>query len=263
MIAVLIGAGGLSLRSGQIRALLWNNMANSGVLYSKLILEVIVLALLLAVAETVISLIRGAIGRVMPGLLWADPLSQTSDQQRRESPKPLAASASGWLAEAYVVGLIIAAFKRLVREVSPKDGRARRKSKTLNQAASFFGVALIVAAVLVMCLMRSAQRGQILFALLAAFFLAVLIAHQLFPTPYARAAWALPIVLAVCSYALAVAAGIGTPPQGWIDVRNYARALPLDWLTAGCGGAMLGHWVSARVYEARHFDKQQQEEGVR
>ena len=41
-------------------------------------------------------------------------------------------------------------------------------------------------------------------------------------------------------------------------VPLYARALPLDWLTAGSAGALLGYWLSARVHELKLLEKLQE-----
>jgi hypothetical protein len=40
-------------------------------------------------------------------------------------------------------------------------------------------------------------------------------------------------------------------------VQPYAYALPIDWMTVGEGGALLGYWVSQRIHEIRHFEKAQ------
>ena len=81
MIAMLIGAGGLALRSGQIRTLLWSNMANGSALYGRLAVEVLILAAVVAVGSTVIGLVRLAASRVRPRWLWRDPLAEPGGMQ--------------------------------------------------------------------------------------------------------------------------------------------------------------------------------------
>ena len=111
---------------------------------------------------------------------------------------------------------------------------------------------------MIACLLRSADRGQIIFALFASFFVASLAGHYACPTRYGSLAVLLPLAFGVATYLLAGAAGVGGPPQGWIDVGLYARALPVDWLTAGSGGAILGCWTSQRMHEAKQLDRQEE-----
>ena len=137
-------------------------------------------------------------------------------------------------------------------------GRKTPASKTSGNVAPYMLLALVIAAALLLTLLRSADRGQVIFALLASFFLATLIAHQVFPNNRGALAWVLPVVLAVASYALGSASALGKPPQGWIEVSYYAQVLPIDWLTAGAGGAMAGYWVSLRIFEAQRIDRLEQ-----
>ena len=37
----------------------------------------------------------------------------------------------------------------------------------------------------------------------------------------------------------------------------YARVLPIDWLTFGIGGGLLGHWLSSRMHEAKHIEEKE------
>ena len=116
------------------------------------------------------------------------------------------------------------------------------------------GLGLVVALVLLMLLMRSSDRGQILFALLAAFLSASAIAHQVFPTPHSIVVWGMPMLVAIGLYALA-AFTAGHGEGAWIGLPKYAGALPVDWLTAGCGGALIGYWISERIHELRHIQR--------
>jgi len=258
MVATLIGAGGISLRSGQIRRLLWTHMADTDVLYYKLVLEVILLGLLVIVADAVIGLVRSGIRRVRPRWVWMDPLRNLPGERRFELGRADPGD-SWWARDTIVIALLVQAIRRTKK--APSRGKTFPR-ELLARSASFLCVALVIAGVLLLALARSDRRGQILFALFASFFLGALVAHWLFPSPGGRAGWVLPIILGVCAYVLAGGSAIGSPPQGWIEVRNYARALPIDWLTAGGGGAMLGYWVGARMQESRHFQRQQQQKGA-
>jgi hypothetical protein len=97
--------------------------------------------------------------------------------------------------------------------------------------------------------MASDDRGQVLFAVLASFVIAGMLGHHLFPTRLAVATWAMPIATALLFYGLAMA----SVSQASVP-RPQFQVLPLDWLTAGCGGALLGTWLSERMRETRIFE---------
>jgi hypothetical protein len=141
---------------------------------------------------------------------------------------------------------------------APKGGRkaggAAAGRRALRLSACCLGLGLVVAVVLLSLMMQSSDRGQILFALLAAFLVAAGIAHQVFPTPHSIVVWGMPILVAIGAYALA-ALSAGHPDGSWMDMPMYSKALPADWLTAGCGGAMIGFWISERIHELRHIER--------
>jgi hypothetical protein len=119
---------------------------------------------------------------------------------------------------------------------------------------------LAMTAALVIILLRTSDRGQIIFALLVSNFLAMLLAHQFFPSPYSIIAWMAPMLIGVLFYCLAAMSSIHYGVNAWTQVSPYAGALPIDWMTAGAGGGVLGHWISQRIHELRHFEKQEKGE---
>ena len=264
MIALLIGLGGLSLRSGQMRSLLWDHNGQAGQLFWKMAIEVIVLAALVLLAEILISLLRALITKLDPKLGWSDPLVGTRDSQTviGIGSKPTDTTLLKWVWEAAVARAIVSALMVSAGRAAGKSAKTEGDERNLGRTGSATLVALILAVALMTAFLRSADRGQILFALVASFFLAVLVAHQLFATRYAAMAWVLPMILAICAYALAGSSAVAAGSQRWMDVRLYARILPIDWLTAGCGGAMLGYWVSSRLHETRCLEKRDNDEGV-
>jgi len=263
MIAVLLGAGGLALRSGQMRSLLWQNMPDSGAMYGKLILEVVVLAVLAMAAGSLAAFTRALMSRSRPNWLWKHPLAELPDEDRRKLGLAEVDRVVfvGGLVDSAVLNMGMWLFRSLARRGSSKAGDKARNREMAVRTASALGLALMLSIVLLLVFMRSADRGQIIFALLASFFLAVLIAHQMMPCPFGPIVWMLPIVVAVGAYILAGTTSVGAGPQGWIAAPAYARALPLDWLTAGGGGATLGYWVSARMHEERHMERPIEAEG--
>jgi hypothetical protein len=109
-------------------------------------------------------------------------------------------------------------------------------------------------------LFRSSQTGQIAFALAGSFFLAALIAHQVFPVPMTWPFWAPPLLLAVVALGsgtgVSEVAGQAGGPE-WFRSLMVARglpvraALPIHWLSMGVGGAIGGLWLSRRLHEGK------------
>jgi len=112
-------------------------------------------------------------------------------------------------------------------------------------------IAVIVAVALLFLLQQSDDRGQVVFAVSASFFLAMLAANQAAPGPFAPAAVLLPPIVATIVYALDGRTLYPPTPQGWANVKPYAMAMPLDWATFGLAGALLGFRTSARLTELR------------
>ncbi len=244
LLAALIGAAGASAHSAQIRSLLWMWEGRLPGLYGMLILEILLLAVVVFAAAGVVDLVRGIIARIRPNWLWRGPLIRLPDS---ESP--------GYRRRLFSF-LIFGAFFRWPGSLKKN---ARKSPKPL-MSLYCLGLGLLVGVILLLLLMRSPERGQIIFALLASFSIAAVVAHQVFPTPYSVVVWVVPLVSAVGFYVLAaVSAGNGN--WVWMDMGNYARALPVDWLTAGCGGAIIGYWISERIHELRHIERSE-EQGI-
>ena len=114
-------------------------------------------------------------------------------------------------------------------------------------------------AALLLVLLQSGQRGQVIFSVLASFLLAALIAHQLYPVPLSIIPMAAPIILGTAFYILAAKAVQGPSHGAWMTVPLYANVLPIDWITLGCGGVMIGFWLSSRIHETRYLEQQEEE----
>lgn len=265
IVAALFGAAGISLYSPPIRALLWSRQDALRGVFAQLRLEVLLLSVVLVGVVVIVTLVRRGIARLRPGWLWQSPLLVAAKAKKAKSGgspgkplKDLVVAAVG----PSEVGMVLRVLEwlGLVDRNAPRRPKSRREAVT--KSAYFFGLALLISLVLLLLLLRSPQRGQILFALLASFAIAVLIAHQLFPASVSIVAWLLPVAAAVILYTLAVHSSIPSNPQSWMGVPDYARALPIDWLTAGCGGAVLGYWISERLHEARHIESEEESEGA-
>jgi len=252
LVAALFGAAGISLHSPKIRALLWARENDLPAMYGQLIAEVLILAAVVLGAVVAVSLVRAVIGLYKPGWLWTGPLAKL----RKDEPPQQGRSAGAVLMAALRHGPLGLFLRKGLGELA---GDPRRKP-TLRQTAGFLGLGLVIAVVVLLLLMRSPQRGQILFALVVSFALGVTLAHQAFPSPYSILALAMPVAAAVGFYILAsVATSVTEMPLIWTDVPYYGRALPVDWVTAGGGGALLGFWISSRLHEIKYVSQQEQE----
>ncbi len=220
---VVLGAGAVALRSPEFRTLLWLWQDSFGSLFHLLMIETVLLAVALGLAVLLIGGVRAIAGRVAPRLAWR-PMDAAPSADRPGKA-------------------------RLVTGLGPWG-------RSLVSAA----LALLVGLAALTVLLKSPQRGQVLFALLASLGVAVWLAQRVLPAPHPEAYLLAPLVAAVMLYALASVASYGPRPEAWADVPFYARVLPVDWLTAGCGGAMLGCWIGQRMDEAKLLDRLEEQQ---
>jgi len=266
MAAVLIGLGGVSLHSGPMRELLWLPQTDLAGLYWRMALEVLLLAGVAAAAAVVVKVVRRLLSAAAGRWCWRDPLTTVSDRQQRVYLKAVGDDGNG--AKQGSTGLLGGGFARLIVEhlgivASRQTGRRTPGSEIATRYVLCFLTCLIASVSLVWLLARSTERGQILFALAAGCFLAAVIAYQAFPTRWSAAAWAAPIIAGVGYYALAAIGSVHAGRGAWMQVEPCYQALPIDWLTAGVGGALAGYWASSRIHEAKFLEiLEEQEEGA-
>jgi len=255
MIAAAFGAGGVSLRSARIRSLLWSRQADVGGLFTELALETAVLLVAAVGAGLIVLIVRKTVSGTYPRWVWKDPLAKLSEKQRKKvkdgQDKPAAYWGDPLLA--VVASTCHKIMALLGRRGSVHAGEKADRATAVLRAVGFLIVGMAVGAALLLVLTRSADRGQVLFALVASFLLGSLMAQQTFPTPYGIVAWAMPMLTAVIVYWCAGSVSAAAAASDWTRVPLCGRALPVDWLTAGGGGALLGHWISARIHEQRHL----------
>lgn len=268
ILVALIGLGGLSLRSGQMQPLLWTYPDKLPSLFVRMILEIILLAVIMLAAEAVAGLFRGLVKRLRPGWVWSDPLGDLSDEQRQLIKKDGIAflpscDESRRMAVTGELGLVAWLVNRVLRRISPKkDNLPDSMPAGIRRSLACLLTGAAVGVVMVSLMMRSTLRGQVLFSLLAGFFIAALVARHFFPVRSVSIAWAMPLITAVIFYSLAAFSSGGPQPDFWASARPQFQALPIDWLTAGCGGAVLGFWTAGRMLEFRVFEHlMQAEEG--
>lgn len=245
--AALLGAGGVSLRSPPFRHLVWLQEGATSGLYVQLTLEIVLLTLVVIVAALIAALVRLAAGRLRPQWLWRDPLVTLTDAQRRKVAEAAAKEEPrGGLLGLPALSLLGVSGIRLA-------GRELSRREALRRDVESFGLGLVVAVVVVLLLLRSADRGQILFAVVAGFTAAGTAAHQWRPSSDVLVAWAMPPAVAVGFYVLGWVSAVDSGGLAWMGLDAYARVLPIDWMTFGTGSALLGFWISARMHEYRYL----------
>ena len=233
LLAVLVGAAGLSLHSGPMRTLLWEFQDSPQRLFTRLAIEALLMAAVLVAAVVVILLIRGAFRRLVPRWVWGEPAEP--------------AAARG------------------------EQGNApSRSSQSAGATAARAGACLLMemaaATVLLVLTFRSPDRGQVAFALAGSFFLSALIAHQTFPARTAAACWLGPAIMAVAVFAVGALAASYPDKPTWHAALMVAQrlplraALPVDWLSLGGAGAVAGYWLSRRFHYARTHHKQEEQQ---
>ncbi len=267
LLAAMLGAGGISMRSGQMRTLLWESAPNISGLLGELKLELLILAVAAALAATVAWAVHRILAKIHSSWQWTDPLEKLTQEQRDNPGKaPFDDRLIFW---GNPVLMIIPALHKLISAGGRRGSRYAGKGqpKLLIVVRSF--VCLVLTFVLAICvlliLLQSADRGQILFALVTSFFLAMLVSHQLFPTPYSAIAWGSALLVGITFYGFAQLTSASSASIDWTSLPLYARALPVDWLTFGGGGALLGFWVSARIHEIRfteHLDSKNEKKSA-
>lgn len=267
LVAVLIGLGGLSVRSGSMRALLWARQTDLAALYWQMALEVLVLAAILFVAGVVVRVLRKVTAGLAGKWSWTDVLADTTEDRQRAYLRSMD-SGKGDAQGGPLKGLVGGGFARIILERlaltdSRRAGRRMPGGDVLTRCGLCFLLCLVIAVSVVSILAQSAERGQLLFALLAGCFLGTLIGYQVFPTRLCFPAWCAPIAAALGFYVLAAVGAVRTGQSAWMLVEPCRQALPIDWMTAGVGGAMLGYWVSCRMHELKFLESlEEQDEGA-
>jgi hypothetical protein len=224
-------------------------------MYWRMALEVLVLLAVIVIAGLAAGIGRRIAAALAGGLLWRDPLLELDDERREacnREPADRPARKPGRRG-------LLAAWEEFSMPLGVPGNRSEMLIGRDNALRGVLGfmVSVIASAIVIFLLLRSPERGQILFALFAGCFLGVFIGQKVVPTSSNLTAWAVPVALGVGLYVLAALSVVRTGQEAWVEVQKYykyAQALPIDWMTAGLGGAMLGHWEDLRMREARYIE---------
>ncbi len=244
----LLAASGLAMRSSPLTPLLWQSDVSYGGLYAAMAGEMLLFAAVLLVAETLSMVLRVAARGFWSRALWQDPTAAlTAEQRDYLAGEKLSLEGPGQPLEMTYTAQL---WPTLARKLDRPAETAQPPSATWRQAAYCCSTGVLAAVILIVILMASDARGQVLFAVCASCLLGSMLGQHLFPTRVSWAAMGIPIITALLFYGLAmVSVSRGQTPRAQFQV------LPLDWMTFGCGGALLGMWLSERMRQARIFDK--------
>lgn len=245
VLATALGIGGLSLRSSQMRSLIWAAHGHQAAMLGGLAAESLMLAGIAASAAVVIVLVRAAMAAVNPRLTWKDPATSqahTASELLRSFFWPLPPL---W---------------RFVTRKNAENYRQHAAASAMRQtlrSACCAVLGTLIAVMLLALLTGSSARGQIIFAQVVAFTIGMIIAQQIVPARWSLVVWMIPSLTAALMYRVAWMTLPQSPGADWTSLPLQTRALPIDWFAAGGGGALLGYWISARLRHLRHMEDQE------
>jgi hypothetical protein len=249
LLATLVGVGGISLHSLPMRLL---RFVPTSTLMTPLVTEQICMAGILAGATVVIFLVRLAVSRLAPA--WVRPELETPEGYHAPVPPdrkrlPRWFNPILWLGTGYIV-VHLSNIRML-----PGFGRKARSSArdVILCSLATLGLTLLIGLMMMnIFIFEGAARGQLLFGLAASFFLAAGVATYFFPLNFSGPCWLVPLLLGIFFYFRAGLTG-DTGVLTWMHVDRMANILPVDWLSAGGGGAVGGYWLACRIHDWRIF----------
>lgn len=253
MLIVFFGAGGTALRSPRIRAWLWQRNADLPAMYRELAVELLAGAVVLLIAAIILDATRRMVAELKPDWLWRSPLAELTAEE-------LAALNEGpgdQVAAAAMIGQYLRPIKGLREMLAGVFQRSDQKVAGMTDATRTIaaaGLTMAIGLAFTMMLLRSPDRGQVLFAVLVSFFAAALISHKALAPRHSMVMLAGPVLAGLIACVLASFTSIDQSPIGWANVKLYARALPIDWLLAGGAGVMLACWVAHRHHEWKRME---------
>ncbi len=264
---VLLGAGGISLRSAPIRYLLWYRETDLRAVFLALAAETAILGVMLLLTGWVLAVLRRALAPLLGHWAWQDPLEDLTDEQRRLARERIGQEMSSGSRRLMQAGGLRGpvGFVRVLAGIAADRGAAaatRRDARSPWPERYAFpaGTAGLLGAFLLFTLLRSDERGQILAAVGLSLAVGVGVARAVFPRTPLLLAFVLPLAFPLALYVLAAMAAVPGTPLAWAGVPYYARPLPVDWLTVGAGGALVGYWFGSRYHELRILESIAEEE---
>ncbi len=252
----LIGLGGIALHSEPALLLLGTWNGSVGTLYCSMLIEVLVLAFTLLIAEAVGMHLRGRLSAFVPALDWsglADSVTETAyekycDDSPAQCPFPRQEACLRLLVRHYGIGA--------GTDTKETDGHREVKGTV---CLMHFVLCAVSGLILSAVLMRTDERGQILFSLFAGYTAASLLAYHFFPSGCLASSWGGAAIGACVIY---LAASLGEGGSVWVEIAPITETLPVDWITAGSGGSLMGSWIGARMADYRLSEAIAEEAGA-
>lgn|GEM_PF-3863622 len=225
-----LGLAGLAIHGGDISALtrLGQTQNTLGTIYQRLAIECVQWAIILFLVEIIA---RGLYARFFSNIRWLERLG--ADEHK------------------------LKVFKGRLPMYRQTPAHVEAPGSTRPHLAEqffAFGIACVAAFVALHVTMQSQTKGQVLFACLASFFIAGLAARYF--APHADT-W--PVIFSVPAVAafgyLSARSGTNTgelvfPGHAY---STLARALPIDYLSAGVPGAILGYALAMKLQLHQHL----------
>jgi hypothetical protein len=111
-------------------------------------------------------------------------------------------------------------------------------------------------ALLMLLLAQNDSKLQVVWAVAISSYLATILAYYMYPISPSAWLWTGPLLVGLAGYALAYFNMDPNDPlwrtgQLRFSLAPLARALPLDYATAGTAGAILGYWMGRRWHRQR------------
>jgi hypothetical protein len=247
----LVAMAGFSIRSGGAETLLASSGENLSRVYHLMAIETVFYAVLMFLACEIVFAVRRTASKMAPWMKRSGLLETLTDGEiDKLRAGGIELSSRDTLSEAKLGGF---ADYLLHRHFSKSESESDDKSGTGSPIGHlmFLGVGLVAGLVFASLLMRSAQRGQILFSLFIGYMLAAMLAYHFFPVSRPYVAWIMPLLTAMVLYVVASMGRRDTDSVSIAAMASLYKTLPLDWLAAGCSGSLLGAWVGRRMRDFR------------
>jgi hypothetical protein len=222
LFCALLGMTALSIRGGNVHLLYENAIAHDTypLIAGLLALECVQWAIIFLIAETFARLLHD---RFLANTRWITRSGPDLSMEMLARIRP----ASGAIGVSLYVSQMLRTTKMRRRIATP--------------LAIIYSV--LVAVLLLYLLLQSSLKGQVLFACFAAFFLTTINSYLAFPrVPFVAFMLAVPLTAAVGYLYGRHAIGLYPGDPGFF----MARALPIDYISAGIPGAILGYYAGFR-----------------
>lgn len=138
--------------------------------------------------------------------------------------------------------------KRLAVDDTKRDGMAQVQFPLIARILAL-GAHVACTCLLLLALLRSNDKAQALAAIGLASLVGSLVAHSLFSLTPSVWMWSAPIVAGFIGYLIGFAV-----PGHWMigqPAWDMTRAIPMDYVSAGPAGALIGYWISRRWHAGR------------